>query len=118
MLSDREISNIANELLAEYGLESWAFSILDEHPSIEGVAGFTYFDTNRVEIYRELWPTCDTNKIEVVRHEIAHAITGHGNHDSEWWEILMRVGGTGAWLDENGQPEPWSWTVAKLQQMA
>lgn len=118
MLSDRDLSETANKLLAEYGLKSWTFAILDEHPSIESAAGFTYFDARRVEIYRELWPTCDTNKIEVVRHEVAHAIAGHGNHDSEWWEILTQLGGTGAWLDDNGQPEPWSWTAAKVQQMA
>lgn len=111
--AEQHVLDEAQRIQARYGLHDWTFVIVDEHPTIEQAAGFTYFDTKCVEVYRELWPTHLSNMIEVTRHELAHAILGQGAHSVEWWEKLMELGGTGAWLDDEGEPAPWSWTLEK-----
>lgn len=114
-MHEQSVRDEATRLKHAHALVGWDFDIKDEHPTIEECAGYTDFEQRRIEVYRELWPTREENMIEVVRHEFAHALVGHGRHTPEWWDQLVSLGGSGAWLNDDGSPAPWSWTREKTQ---
>lgn len=113
-MNENFLHQIAEDTFNKHGLTEWTFAIVDEHPTIEQCAGFTHQETKRVEVYRELWPTLERNAVEVTRHELAHAVLGHGRHDEQWWCALTKLGGDGAWIGNDGKPEGWSWTREKV----
>lgn len=83
-----------------HGLTEWTFRIVDD---LDGNWGYTHSDTKHIEIARDFLPTKDRNVKELVLHEVAHALCGHGRHDLEWWDKLMSIGGCGVWVFDDGK---------------
>lgn len=104
MPNDSVINSIAEKLLKEFGLDEagWTFGIVD---SLDGRFGYTDDSKKTIEISREHFPTFNRNVEELIRHEVAHAICGHGLHNLEWWDTLMDIGGRGVWVNEWGTVE-------------
>lgn len=98
MLTDEEILRIADQRLSDHGLkhEGWTLEIQDE---CNNRYGYTDFESKTIVLYRESWPTADRNIKEVILHEIAHALCGHGAHNLEWWDKLIDIGGRGIWVE-------------------
>jgi hypothetical protein len=116
-MNEQEIVRMAYLMFAEYDLVGWAFDIVDDLPQFDVGVGYTNIETKRVILSRETWPvTNNENMKELVRHEVAHAICGHGRHDLEWWETLRGIGGSGTWFEDNGAPASWSWTREKVME--
>lgn len=96
-MTEEEILNFADAQLRTRGLkdEGWTLEIKD---GATNRYGFTNFDTKTIEIYRQHWPTLDRNIKETIKHEVAHALVGHGEHTLDWWDKLMDIGGRGIWV--------------------
>ncbi len=83
-------------------LNGWEIKKVEEIP-VEGLEdGYGYSDFDNKVIYLNIshYPTYEANVIETLRHEIAHVIVGHGEHDLNWWLTLLSMNGTGVWVYE------------------
>ena len=76
--------------------DGWEFSIV---PEIRSLHGYTDNEKRFIVFSREHWPTSERNMKETVLHEIAHALCGHGEHNLEWWDKLIDIGGRGIWVE-------------------
>lgn len=101
-LTEDAIAEMLRSSLRQHSLTSsgWDFRIED---SIRGLGGYTDFDRKLILLSRDYWPTSNENIAELVRHEVAHAIRGVGDHDREWWDILVSIGGHGIWISDEGE---------------
>lgn len=102
MTVDTEVLATAHAMLSEFGLRGWRVTVTDYIDECEGAAGFTHNADRHIELSRQYWPTHPENIRELMRHEIAHALIGHGEHDSEWRALLESIGGTLKWIRANG----------------
>lgn len=104
MYSDEEIAEMLDRNLANRGLRAagWTFEFVDSG-TLGGKSGFANQDAKTIEINLDHFPTADRNVKELVLHEIAHALCGHGRHDLEWWDKLIDIGGHGVWLHDDGE---------------
>lgn len=103
MLDEQDILHILDRRFRSFGLalDGWTFEIIDGFD--DGVFGRTNQETKTVSLAREYWPTEDRNIHELISHEIAHALCGHGRHDLEWWDKLIDIGGRGIWVWDGKQ---------------
>ena len=101
MITENDIQSIfkSKQILFKRSLKDWSFEIVDD---LDGKWGFTNFETKVISISREDWPTETRNIVELINHEVAHALCGHGRHDLEWWDKLIDIGGRGVWIHDNG----------------
>lgn len=102
MTTDSDVLATARAMLADFGLSDWQVSIVDYIDACEGAAGFTHNDDRLIELSRQYWPTHAENIRELMRHEIAHALMGHGRHDDDWRALLESMGGTLSWIRSDG----------------
>lgn len=88
---------INNDLIKD----GWIVHIVD---SLGNNAGKTNYERKVIMFSRELiFDTYRANLIELVKHEIAHALTtGQGEHSQAWYDKLMSIGGTGFWYNSDG----------------
>ena len=100
MISEQQIHELAFCQFLIHNLlgSGWQLRIEDE---FDGRYGDTDFDSKIITLYREHWPTLDRNIRELIYHEIAHALCGHGEHNLEWWDKLIDIGGRGIWVQPN-----------------
>lgn len=98
-MSESEFVKLVMSQLKSRGLwdEGWEFSIVPELS--HNAYGYTNFVNKVIYFSREHWPTSDRNMKELVLHEIAHALCGHGEHNLEWWDKLIDIGGRGVWAE-------------------
>lgn len=101
-MKEAEIAALAASMLEEHGLTDWRVDIVEDIAHLESAAGFTFQEEKRIEIAREFWPTDERNIHELLRHEIAHALLGHGDHNERWIEKLKSLGGTFTWFRNDG----------------
>ena len=96
-MDEHEFSALAHARFASHGLtaDGWTFKVSDLP---EGYYGFTDFETKTIEFERAHFPVSERNGRELILHEIAHALVGHGEHDLEWWDKLIDIGGRGVWV--------------------
>lgn len=89
--------------LKSHGLwaEGWEFSVVPDMTFLgfEDGHGYTNFQDKVLIFSKENWPTDERNMKEQVLHEIAHALCGHGEHNLEWWDKLLDIGGRGVWVE-------------------
>lgn len=82
----------ALELLKENGLEDWNLEIR----SFRGRIGSCHYESKTIKISREY--TIENSEeimIDVVLHEIGHALAGYGaSHGNVWKAIVRSIGGT------------------------
>lgn len=102
-MEEREFVRYVLSMLKLYGLWDlgWEFSIVPDLKflGLETGHGYTNFEDKVLIFSRENWPTIERNQKEQVLHEIAHALVGHGEHDLEWWDKLIVLGGRGVWVE-------------------
>lgn len=100
MLDEKEITRILRLTIGSathLGTDGWSFRIVDELPNSQ--YGYTDFDKKVISLSREHWPTLERNIRELINHEVAHALCGHGEHNLEWWDKLIDIGGRGIWVE-------------------
>ena len=97
-MNESEVAALAQMLFIRHGLDldGWTFEFADLR---EGMHGFCHTDTRRIEFARDALPCSDRNARELVLHEIAHALCGHGEHNLAWWDKLIDIGGRGVWVE-------------------
>lgn len=97
-MSEEEFVKFVMSRLKSHGLwaEGWEFSIVPEY---KGWRGYTDNEKKHIIFSRDCWPTDERNMKEQVLHEIAHALVGHGEHNLEWWDKLIDIGGRGIWVE-------------------
>lgn len=102
-MEESEVENFIRIRLFSHGLaaKGWTYEITDVVG--DDYFGFTNFETKTLYVSRAEWPTTERNIKEVIFHELAHALCGHGEHNLEWWDKLTDIGGKGVWVwDHNG----------------
>lgn len=102
-MNELETRSLLISLFATHGLtaQGWTYEIRDF--LVADRFGYANFETKTIQISKYEWPTTARNVREVCLHEIAHALVGHGNHNLEWWDKLIDIGGRGVWVwDHNG----------------
>ena len=89
------------DLLVRYGLsqKGWTVVMVDEN---EGRDGYCDQETKTITMSRMCLPTAARNLMELAKHEVAHALCGHGDHNLEWWDKLISIGGCGVWVSDEG----------------
>lgn len=91
------VSNYAELMMAAYGLmdDGWTIKFLDENRQN---AGQVFHTPKLITFTREfIFDTRFENLKELVLHEIAHALCPTGDHNQEWYDKLMEIGGCGKW---------------------
>ncbi len=91
------VFELASDLLVEHGLsdQNWTIKFLDENRQN---AGQVFHRPKVITFTREfIFDTRWENLAELVRHEIAHALCPNGDHNQEWYDTLIRIGGNGRW---------------------
>jgi len=83
-MTEREISILAFDLMAEHGLlvEGWAFRFEDTLPATDGtdLAGHCSWMERRIRLARKYALNYDETRVRrVLLHEIAHALVGVEN---------------------------------------
>lgn len=108
ILTEQRILELAQKALDRNGLttKGWRVEIvdfIDIGDSGDGAFGFTDIGASTIRLAR-CWvkDTYPENIHELIRHEVAHALCGHGDHNQEWWDKLISLGGHGVWFWENG----------------
>lgn len=98
-MNESEFIALAQVQFVQHGLDldGWTFEITDLPK--EGMHGHCDFDAKLIRFQRSDLPCLDRNGHELVRHEIAHALVGHGEHNLEWWDKLIDIGGRGIWVE-------------------
>ena len=105
-MNEQDVENFIKLRLVFHGLlaKGWTYEITDVVG--DNYFGYTNFEKKVICISRYEWPTTDRNIQEVIHHEIAHALVGHGDHNLEWWDKLIEIGGRGVWVwDHDGSVE-------------
>lgn len=100
-MTNDEILALALEQLKLTGLSDKGWTVILDHES-DDQFGNADQDTKTITLFASYFPTLDRNIIELIRHEMAHALVGHGKHNLEWWDQLMDLGGRGIWVWEYG----------------
>lgn len=116
-MNDEEIHHLFREMASTHDVTDWHLEIVDEIDEPEGAYGFTDRNKHVIYISRHVWPTDKRNIVELLKHEIAHALLPHGYHDVDWWYALRRIGGTGIWYKDDGEVAPWSWSLEAIQRL-
>mgnify|MGYP001806380367 CR=1 FL=1 len=94
-------SALAQALFDIHGLEGWRVEWCDY---IEGKAGWCWPTSRVITLSRHhLLEAKARNIRECLLHEIAHALVGDGDHDEEWWNKLLELGGDGIWVMKDGR---------------
>lgn len=104
MLTDEQIYDMARILFRDHKLdeEGWTFIIQDK--SEKDHFGYTDFCSKIIEVYRQsINNRIERNIRELLLHEIAHALVGHGEHDLEWWDKYTDIGGKGVWIEPDAK---------------
>lgn len=88
-----EILELAQPLLAKYGLSEWKVGFID-FPNKAGECDYGV-KTIRISIPVAAVRTPHETRMTVL-HEIAHALVGHHHgHDAMWAQVCKNIGGTG-----------------------
>lgn len=97
-----EIPKELDRLLTLHGLdkEGWTYELVD---GLGNYGGFTHQNLKKIAINIQYLPTKDRNIQELLLHEVAHALCGHGEHNLEWWDKLIDIGGRGIWIHDDGE---------------
>ncbi len=83
----------AKSLLVEEGLwdQGWRFVLSNKHKSVFGVCVYKPKHVIVTHYYAERAPEADV--LDTLKHEVAHAITGHANgHNAIWRAVAVRLG--------------------------
>lgn len=89
----------ARDLMDRHGLTGWRF----EWNDADEFAGRCYPGLQLITVSRAvLLDTAARNIRETLLHEIAHALTTT-EHDQQWWEKFLELGGEGYWLTNSGR---------------
>lgn len=109
-MTEPEFFKFVFDQLKSHGLwsQGWEFSIVPEY---KGYYAYTDVEKKFILFTRESWPTSARNMKETVLHEIAHALVGHGEHNLEWWDKLIDIGGRGVWVEYEDKIESIGVTV-------
>lgn len=94
---EQYVLELATDLLNEHGLieKNWTIKFLDENREN---AGQVFHRPKLITFTREfIFDTRVENLLELVRHEVAHALCPNGDHNQKWYDTLMRLGGSGRW---------------------
>lgn len=96
--NDDDIILMTEAEFARHGLDDmgWTVEIVD---TLDGARGYAHQDAKTIQLARDQWPTAHRNIEELVLHEVAHALCGHGEHNLQWWDQLMDLGGRGIWVE-------------------
>ena len=100
MADEKLVLNFLYHRLASHGLlnEGWLGEIVDTLE--ENKMGFTYQDVKVIQLNRDIVRgASERNAKELVLHEVAHALCGHGEHNLQWWDKLIDIGGRGVWAE-------------------
>lgn len=100
-------ARMAREVMDDYGLQEWTLSF--DHARRR--AGVTKYQEKTISLSKVLIPLYTRNQVlDVVLHEVAHALVGPGhNHDSVWKAQAKAIGANPrATLKGTPQPPaPW-----------
>lgn len=106
-MNEEEFNKFVMKLFRSHGLweDGWRFLTVSHFPSTDETETHGYTDVKNKIIFfsRDSWPTLERNMKEVVRHEIAHALVGHGEHTLDWWDMLIDIGGRGIWVENESR---------------
>jgi hypothetical protein len=116
----KRIEAVAITLMAKHGLRpgqagGWSF----KWGNAAKVGGTCSYKTRTLRFSAplfSLWTTAQA--VDLIKHEIAHALAGEGHHHDEiWWKIARDIGATGSrcWgkLGEKSIPPTWKGTCPK-----
>jgi len=98
-----EIVHLASALLNKHSLNSWRVEYVDN----QTIAGSCDYNNKRILLSKNF---CKYNKegiiIDVILHEIAHALVGYENgHNKVWKKKFIEIGGSG---DKNPRCKPFT----------
>jgi len=87
-MSEREIAELAYELLAENGIHNYRVTFSNRMVRTIGVC---YYDLRELRFASKVAAVNDRSLTEdVVRHEVAHAVVGPGHGHGEVWKAAAR----------------------------
>lgn len=94
-MNQTQITKYAERKLREHGLakKGWKFRVEANHRSLANTCGRCLFNSKTVTIVSWLLKSATPYIIrDVVKHEIAHAMSGEIDHNDRWKAYAKRVG--------------------------
>lgn len=103
----REVRRLAEQLIAEHGLEGWTFAF----DRAVRRAGKCSYGTRTISLSAPLARLHDEVEVtETLLHEIAHALTPGEGHSATWRRVALRIGSSGERCVDSAAPSvPGDW---------